>query len=153
VFFSFIRRATMLSTVRIISARIGWTILLLLLFYLALGVRVEKTFGAEEAREITLTGINNCQACGEAPAPGGSESGAKCSIFGHTCTFSIEKALDAEGKEIEELKKKELSYKLDKQSLPLVKDKEYMGARLEVKGRWLKEKGTLEVSSFRRLEK
>lgn len=129
--------------------RLTWTILLIVSFCLSLCFQAEKTLGAEEGKEVTLTGVNNCQACGSEKSP---EPGTKCSIFGHTCTFSVENAIDTEGKEIEELKKKELNYKLTKQSLPLVKDKEYLGARLEVTGKWLKEKGTIEVSSFKRLE-
>lgn len=129
------------------------TILLIISLCLSLWVKAGADSGVETAKEITLIGINNCQACGEASAPGGPASGAKCSIFGHTCTFSVEKAVDTEGKEIKELKKKELGYKLNQQSLPLVKSEEYRGARLEIKGKWLKEKEAIEVSSFKRMEK
>ncbi len=127
-----------------------WTVfLLLILFHLSLCMQARVVSGAEEVKEVTLIGLNNCQACGGKP----SEPGAKCSPFGHSCTFSVEKATDEEGKEIEELKKRELSYKLNQQSLPLLKEQEFLGARLEVKGKWLRERGAIEVSSFRRLEK
>ncbi|MFN3466613.1 MAG: hypothetical protein ACK4WF_02800 [Candidatus Brocadiales bacterium] len=120
-------------------------------------VQAGATLGAEgggtageEGKEVILTGLNDCQACGEVKS---SEPGAKCSPFGHICIFSVEKATDVEGKEIEELKKKGLNYKLNQQGLPLVKSEEYRGARLEIKGKWFKEKGSIEVSSFKRLEK
>ena len=147
----------MVSTSRVTSIRQGWTCLFMALFCLSLYVWTEVALGSEggstaieTGKEVTLTGLNNCQACGEAKFP---DPGAKCSIFGYTCVFSVEKAVDAEGREIEELKSKGLSYKLNQQGLPLVKNEEYHGARLEIKGKWFKEKGAIEVSSFRRLEK
>lgn len=147
----------MASTGRVPSIHQGWTCLFMALFCLSLHVRAGVALGSEggstaieAGKEVTLTGLNDCQACGEAKSP---DPGAKCSIFGFTCVFSVEKAVDAEGKEIEELKGKGLSYKLNQQGLPLVKNEEYHGARLEIKGRWFKEKGAIEVSSFRRMEK
>jgi hypothetical protein len=125
----------------------------LLLLSLCINASSQVKAETTEAKEVLLTGINSCQACGEESAKGGTEPGTKCSIFGHTCTFSVEEATDTEGKEIEELKKKELNYKLNQLSLPLVKNEEYRGARLEIKGKWLKEKGTIEVSSFKKIEK
>lgn len=147
----------MVSTGRVTSIHQGWTCLFMALFCLSLHVWAEVALGVEGSsaagetgKEVTLTGLNNCQACGEAKPP---DPGAKCSIFGYTCVFSVEEAVDAEGREIEELKGKGLNYKPNQQGLPLVKNEEYHGARLEIKGRWSKEKGTIEVSSFRRLEK
>ena len=147
----------MVSTSRVTSIHLGRTILFMALFYLSLCAQSGATLGVEggstageEGKEVTLTGLNNCQACGEAKP---SESGAKCSPFGHTCVFTVETAVDTEGKEIEELKKKGLNYKLNQQGLPLFKNEEYRGARLEIKGKWFKEKGAVAVSSFKRLEK
>ncbi|HHT9119501.1 MAG TPA: hypothetical protein ACFYD3_03010 [Candidatus Hypogeohydataceae bacterium YC41] len=134
--------------------------LLVALLYLYLCAPAESTptpaesaLGGPEAKEVILTGINSCQACGKTSASGETAQGAKCSIFGHSCTFIIETAKDMDGKEIEDLKKKELNYRLNQQSIPLVKSDEYQGARLEIKGKWLKEKREIEVTSFKRIEK
>lgn len=147
----------MASTGRVTSMHLWWTILFVVSFYLSLCVQAGATLGVEGSstagetgKEVTLTGLNNCQACGEAKSP---DPGAKCSISGYTCVFSVEKAVDAEGREIEELKSKGLSYKPNQQGLPLVKNEEYHGARLEIKGKWFKEKGAIEVSSFKHLGK
>jgi hypothetical protein len=124
--------------------------LMMALLFLCLCTEVTRVFANEqEASEVTFQGTNKCQGCGK---PGEAAPGAKCSVFGHSCALLIETAVDKDGKEIEELKGKELNYRLNQQSIPLIKSEEYQGARLEIKGKWLKEKSEIEVTSFKRIE-
>ncbi len=112
------------------------------LFFAQTGV----LFGVEESKEVTLLGTNSCKMCDEPQTP---ESGTKCSIFGHTCYFLVGKAVDKEGKDIKELPGKWLNYKLNEQSIPLIRNEKYRGVRLEIKGKWLREKEIIDILSFK----
>jgi hypothetical protein len=98
------------------------------------------------APQVTVVGTNYCLGCALKKAFGAA---AQCSRYGHRHSLKVEKAVDAEGKEIMSLKDRTLGYLENETSEPLVKGDAFHGKRVEVKGRLFEAEGVLDVSAFK----
>lgn len=108
----------------------------------------EHHHGEDDALEanvvnVTVTGKNFCLGCALKKEQGAK---AQCSIFGHKHVLRVEKAVDAEGKDLPEMKGQILHYLETETSNSLIN--EHHKETVTIKGKVYSTEGVVEVESF-----
>lgn len=99
--------------------------------------------------EVVITGKVICLGCHLKKE---KQAKAQCSIYGHTNALSIEKIIDSQGKNIDELKGKIYQFLHNEKSDELIKDHNYVGKVIIAVGRVHPEADILEVNFFKEKE-
>lgn len=101
---------------------------------------------ASAGTQVTIVGENYCLGCALKKEHGAA---AQCSKYGHRHSLRVERAVDAGGKEMADLKGRTLSYLDNDKSEKLFKGEEFHKQRVEVKGRLFPQESVIDVQEYK----
>ena len=102
-----------------------------------------------EAGEVVITGKIICLGCHLKKE---KQAKAQCSIYGHTNALLIEKAIDKQGKHLQEAEGRIYQFLHNDKSDKLIKDHTYVGTIIVITGKIYPEANVLEVNFFKQKE-